>query len=100
MEKGGVKTKDILVNKNPFPREKCPDLKCPLCKGDFGDLKMDCNVNNTGYRWICQTCKKNDNKVRVYEGKTSRSIRIRSQEHLKAYQNKKQNSVMYKHQFF
>ena len=51
---------------------------------------MNCNVNNTGYRWICRTC--------IYKGETSRSIRIRSQEHLKVYQSKKTNSLMYKHQ--
>ena len=46
---------------------------------------------------MCQTCKKNDNKTKIYEGETSRSIRIRSQEHIKALENKKSHSVLYKH---
>ena len=33
----------------------------------------------------------------MYEGETSRSIRIRSIEHIRAFNNKKADSVLYKH---
>ena len=37
------------------------------------------------------------NKTKAYEGETSRSIRIRSMEHIRAFKNKKSDSVLYKH---
>ena len=49
-----------------------------------------------GYRWECNTCK-SKNRVRVYEGETSRSGRLRGKEHLSAYANKSADSVLYKH---
>ena len=55
---------------------------------------MDCNVNNTGYRWICQTCKKNENKVRLYEdeleitGKFKDALTRQANESLRIYKRK------------
>ena len=40
---------------------------------------------------------KTKNVSKVYEGETSRSIRVRSSEHLAAFKNQKQDSVLYKH---
>ena len=96
VEKGGVKIEKMLTVKNPFKNEKCEEKWCPLCKGDHGELKISCNVNNTGYRWVCKTCEAR-NVTKVYEGETSRSIRIRSMEHIRAYKNKKLSSVLHKH---
>ena len=87
----------MLTNKNPFKNQKCDEKGCPLCKGEYGDLKIACNTNNTGYRWICKTCEKTKKITKVYEGETSRSIRVRSLEHIRSYTNKKSNSVLYKH---
>ena len=96
VEKGGKKIGDILINKNPFKPEKCTESWCPLCSGKYGKSKIQCNTNNLGYRWVCKTCQNND-KIRVYEGETSRSIRIRTQEHIKAFEGKKSHSVLLKH---
>ena len=41
-------------------------------------------------------CKKNDT-VRVYEGETGRSARVRGAEHLKQLQNESERSALYKH---
>ena len=97
VEKGGIKMEKMLVNKNPFKNEKCQEKWCPLCKGEFGDLKIACNTNNAGYRWVCKTCKKDKNVTKVYEGETSRSIRIRSHEHIRSYEKKNSTSVLHKH---
>jgi hypothetical protein len=97
VEKGGVKVDQLLKKKNPFKEEKCEDKWCPLCKGYFGDVKIACNTNNTGYRCVCKTCQKTENAIKVYERETSRSIRVRSLEHIRAFQNKKPNSVLHKH---
>ena len=96
VEKGGRKIEKILTKKNPFKEEKCQEKWCPLCKGDFGEFDISCKTNNTGYRWVCKTCEKS-NKTKAYEGETSRSIRIRSIEHIRAFKAKKSDSVLYKH---
>ena len=55
----------MLTNKNQFKNEKCQDKGCPLCKGDYGEFKIPCNVNNTGYRWVCRTCEKRIEKEKI-----------------------------------
>ena len=97
VEKGGKKIEKFLTKKNPFKETKCEDKWCPLCKGNYGEIKLACNTNNLGYRWICRTCERTKNEVKVYEGETSRSIRIRTMEHLGAFKNKRADSVLYKH---
>ena len=49
-----------------------------------------------GYRWRCLTCKEKD-IVKVYEGETGRSARIRGTEHVKDFEKKKEKSVLFKH---
>ena len=97
VEKGGEKIEKILTKKNPFKEEKCTDKWCPLCKGSVGEIKIACNTNNLGYRWVCRTCEITKKITKVYEGETSRSIRVRSSEHLSAFKNKRSDSVLYKH---
>ena len=102
VEKGGLKMKNMLCAKNPFKKEKCQQKTCPLCtRSQFvdvseGEVKVECNTNNVGYRWICITCQEN-NSVKVYEGETGRSARLRGAEHLKQLENKSENSVLFKH---
>jgi hypothetical protein len=101
-EKGGLKMKDILCSKNPFPKMTCLQKTCPLCttsqhvEVNTEEVKIPCNTNNIGYRWICLTCKER-NKVKVYEGETGRSARTRGAEHLKELEKKKEKSVLFKH---
>ena len=101
-EKGGLKIKDILGSKNPFKKSKCTQKACPLCnasefvKVDTEEIKIQCNTNNVGYRWSCVTCKEKD-IVKVYEGETGRSARIRGTEHVKDFEKKKEKSVLFKH---
>ena len=57
---------------------------------------MACNTNNVGYSWVCNTCKSRD-KLRVYEGETSRSARLRGIEHVKSFNHKRADSVLLKH---
>ena len=100
-EKGGVKIKDMFGPKNPFKALKCTQKTCPLCtESEFISVnpenKIQCNTNNVGYRWICDTCMEND-KVKVYEGETGRSARLRGAEHVADLKNERKNSVLYKH---
>ena len=102
VEKGGLKIKNILCAKNPFQKSKCEEKTCPLCsKSQFvdisqGEVKIQCNTNNVGYRWKCMTCKEKDT-VKVYEGETGRSARLRGAEHLSQLERKSEKSVLFKH---
>ena len=102
VEKGGLKMKDILTSKNPFKKSKCTQKTCPLCteshfvSADADDVKIPCNSNNVGYRWVCVTCKERD-ITKVYEGETARSARIRGAEHLKGLEKNDEKNVLYKH---
>ena len=94
--------KDILGSKNPFKKSKCVQNTCPLYKQsdsiviDSEDVKIPCNTNNVGYRWLCVTCKdRNINKV--YEGETGRSVWIRGAEHLDEFRKQREKSVLMKH---
>ena len=69
-EKGGLKMKDILTSKNPFKNSQCTQKTCPLCNqsefvsADTQDVKISCNSDNVGYRWVCITCKDREiNKI-------------------------------------
>ena len=57
IEGGGMKMKDILVVKNPFPTTVCEMKRCLLCKNNSNQIKIPCNSNNVGYR---QHVKKED----------------------------------------
>ena len=102
VEKGGLKIKDILCTKNPFQKSNCSQKSCPLCANSEyvvvapGDGRYPCNSNNVGYRWQCVNCEI-QNKVKIYEGETSRSARIRGSEHVKDLERKTEKSVLYKH---
>ena len=73
VEKGGLKLKDILCSKNLNVRKK-----------------------HVGVRWGYETCKDRPT-IKVYEGKTGRSARLRGAEHLKQLENKSEKSVLFKH---
>ena len=94
VEKGGLKVKDKLCSKNPFKKSECEQKSCPLCsesehvKVPQAEIKVMCNTNNVGYRWCCVTCEER-NTIKVYEGETSRSARLRGAEHLKQLRKKR-----------
>ena len=96
VEKSGENLENILCKKNPFKTESCTEFFCPICKNGNGEIKMACNTNNVGYSWVCNTCKSRD-KLRVYEGETSRSARLRGIEHVKSFNHKRADSVLLKH---
>ena len=96
VEKSGENLENILCKKNPFKIENCTEKFCPICKNQNGKLKMACNTNNVGYRWVCNTCKEID-EVRLYEGETSRSGRLRGIEHVQSFNKKRADSVLFKH---
>ena len=99
-----MKIKDMLETKNPFKSKgsKCAQVTCPLCtssqfvEGNPEDNQLPCNTNNVGYRWRCLKCKEMD-IVKVYEGESGRSARVRGLEHVKQLENKSKDSPLFKH---
>jgi hypothetical protein len=102
VEKGGLKIKDILSSRKTGKNSKCSKETCPICteskfvKVNPDKKQLPCNTNNVGYRWRCLKCQENET-VKIYEGESGRSARIRGGEHLRALEKKKSNSVLYKH---
>ena len=100
LEDGGVRLKDLLIEKDPFPTSKCDrkrGKKCFLCDSEVTENpKFACNSKGVGYQMVCDTCECRG-KTRVYEGETGRSARIRGDEHLAALKKQKNYSVLFKH---
>ena len=96
VEGGGIKMKDILVKKNPFPNQGCEKKKCLLCENVSNRLKVPCNSNNVGYRLICETCQ-DRGLDKIYEGETARSASMRGAEHLSNFRSGRADSALYKH---
>ena len=96
VEGGGVKMKDLLVAKNPFPNTVCEMRKCVLCKNNTKEIVIPCTTNNVGYRLVCETCEDNGFPL-VYEGETARSARTRGAEHMRDFNKERPDSAMYKH---
>ena len=96
-ESGGVNIKDFLIQKDPFPKNKCEKEKCLICKSTLTtNLSIVCNTNNVGYRLYCGTCR-NRGQDKYYEGETARSGRLRGSEHLRDFLTKNSHSALYKH---
>ena len=103
LEKGGHKLKDLVVKKNPFPTEKCWNVKCPMCRKtsytDPGDLKnhrLPCKTPGVGYEVICLTCKEKG-KTAKYFGETGRSMVVRGAEHVRDLESQKSSNALVKH---
>ena len=88
---------NILVEKNPFPSEKCERKKCVICSSDLNNKNLiPCNSSNVGYQLACETCKSRG-VDKVYEGETARSARVRGAEHVNGFKAGRGDSALYKH---
>ena len=98
IEDGGVKLKDMLIVKNPFQNNKCEEKStCFLCKSEKSENpKIPCNSNNVGYQVNCDTCEARG-QMKVYEGETGRSARLRGGEHLAGLRLKRRTNFLFKH---
>jgi hypothetical protein len=100
VETSGIKMEEIMVNKDPFPAQKCSGNKlenCMVCKlSGTEPLKISCRKNNVGYGLLCNTCEDRNIEM-VYEGETARSARLRGSEHLRGYKYNDPKNVIFKH---
>ena len=96
VEKGGIKIKNILVKKNPFPAGKCTILHCPFCNNDkylkiSSENRKHCSSHNVGYTIKCTKCDA------TYEGETSRKAAVRAIEHSSDLKKFNPESPLVKH---
>ena len=73
---------------NPWNGKTCGRQNCFPCQAEKGG---DCRRRNVGYSITCQSCKA------VYNGETSRSMYCRGEEHLRALNHKRKESVLWTH---
>ena len=96
-ESSGIDIKDFLINKNPFPEQKCEEKKCLVCISETkSNPKIPCSTNNVGYKLSCGTCAERGLDV-GYVGESGRSARIRGMEHRSSFLKNKPDNVFYKH---
>ena len=105
VEGPGVKLKDVLVNKNPYPTLPCHRVECPLCKktaytnpntGALLGGRLPCTTPNVGYQIVCLDCQENGLTVR-YEGETGRPMVSRAMEHLRKLKSEDPSHPLVKH---
>ena len=59
IEKPGIKMKNLVVKKDPFPKVKCAEKNCPFCNQTpqiKTNEKQRCSTHNVGYRFKCESC--------------------------------------------
>ena len=94
VETSGRKYVDQLRVNDPYEVRCKPDDRCFTCQDKV--KVTNCKITNVGYSIICKTCK-DRGRDRTYEGETCRNTYLRGKEHMRDYERKADNSVMYKH---
>jgi hypothetical protein len=69
---------------------ECEMKKCILCS-DSKQVKIACNSNNVGYKLVCETCE-DGGLMKVYEGETAGSARVRGGEHMNGFKNERNDN--------
>ena len=87
VERRGLPLKQKLQKSNPFGRAPCCREDCLLCKSDG---KGSCDRNGVVYSIKCECGDE-------YIGQTARNAYMRGKEHLQAYNNGAESSVMWSH---
>ena len=91
VEKSGRTLKSILKKTTPFKEDRCKRQDCFICSSEGSG---QCDRANITYTIECEpTCK---NKG-VYCGETGENGYTRGKEHLEQYENKNENSVLWRH---
>ena len=110
--------KQLLPNTDPWAGETCPKLDCPPCtQGGNQERRDNCFRRNILYEARCGVCedeemekdggaKKKEKRPKfgekiegknIYVGESSRSLFERSKEHIKAGEEKREESFIAKH---
>ena len=91
VEKSGRSIKNIIQKSDPFSKDKCRDSEqCMVCSSE---QRGGGRCRQVGVSYIIKCSKCNF----IYHGETSRNAYTRGQEHAKALNNKREDSVLYRH---
>ena len=93
VERAGTPLEMILVKKDPWSKDRCSDMNCPVCRGRGTSI---CKRRNIVYSHSCNRCK-TEGKTAVYWGQTSKSLGERSHQHDKELTTRSQKSHAYQH---
>ena len=93
-ERPGTKLKSLLQKSDPFSEKGCKREECVICKNDLG---IDCRVRGCVYEMMCAECEKKKGVKSKYRGQTGRSTFERTKEHFTNWENKKDDSPLWRH---
>ena len=99
VEQGGVPLHAILVKPLPRSDDTCTKRDCQPCQGEQ-TRHLSCHkgtLGGVGYELQCNICKEED-KVAVYHGESSRTFYTRTKEHMAGYTSKRKENPILKHQ--
>ena len=91
VEKSGRSLKSILKKTNPFKEDRCNQQDCFICSSEGSG---QCDRANITYTIECEPTRKNKG---VYCGETGENGYTRGKEHLEQYENKNENSVLWRY---
>ena len=92
VEKIGSTMKKELQRSNPFGQQHCKRIDCVTC--NLG-LQINCRKRGQVYEIWCKDCEANVEKK--YKGQTGRTLYHRMKEHFKKWDDKVEDSALYKH---
>ena len=93
--RGGRSVRSVLVRSNPFPRQQCDRVTCPLRWQEEGCYDR-CHQEHIGYSAHCNLCRSqqleqdvelSEVEDRVYYGESARTIHQRASQHLGDYRS-------------
>ena len=107
VERSGIKLRSLFHKANPWGNTKCSKSECLVCTNPYNE-SFNCDKRNVTYKTFCLKCKENAKKdmdagddikepLKTYYGETHCSARERGAQHVRDYQNKSEDSHMYKH---
>ena len=88
VEMWGQTLKQQLCRSDPWTGKPCGHPQCFACKEEKGG---NCRRKNVGYAITCKECKA------TYHGETSRTMFCRGREHMKSFEQRKRESVLWEH---
>ena len=89
VERAGKTLKNILQRSDPFKKKQCDKKEtCMVCSSG---RKGPCRRDGVTYEIRCEECKG------IYVGETSRNGYTRGEEHMTAFRNRSDDSVLWRH---
>ena len=96
VERGGVRLRDLLCQKDAWSKRRCEIGSCLPCQSKEKDGGISCQKESITYRIICTECGKNGKDAK-YWGESARTGYKRGREHLKGLAEENENAPLWRH---